>query len=122
MSEVREWSRVQSSYLKIDEIGEENVSFSCSASQNATKREEDEHEVFKALESAWITSRQLEAGRREMSQNVFRGGQIWVHIFRENPITVRPTKTRMGSGKGLPEYWVAVVKPAKILYEVRGVP
>ncbi|KAI5406253.1 hypothetical protein KIW84_052844 [Lathyrus oleraceus] len=76
----------------------------------------------KALEPAWITSRQLEAGRREMSRNVRRGGQIWVRIFPDKPVTVRPTETRMGSGKGSPEYWVAVVKPGKILYEMGGVP
>ncbi|OIW20051.1 hypothetical protein TanjilG_32007 [Lupinus angustifolius] len=68
--------------------------------------------ALQALEPAWITSRQIEAGRRAMSRNVRRGGQIWVRIFPDKPITVRPTETRMGSGKGSPEYWVAVVKPA----------
>ncbi|CAL5180128.1 unnamed protein product [Lathyrus oleraceus] len=68
--------------------------------------------ALQALEPAWITSRQLEAGRRAMSRNVRRGGQIWVRIFPDKPVTVRPTETRMGSGKGSPEYWVAVVKPA----------
>ncbi|KAF1876880.1 hypothetical protein Lal_00033173 [Lupinus albus] len=76
---------------------------------------------IKALEPAWITSRQIEAGRRAMSRNVRRGGQIWVRIFPDKPITVRPTETRMGSGKGSPEYWVAVVKPGRILYEMGGV-
>ena len=74
--------------------------------------------ALQALEPAWITSRQLEAGRRAMSRNVRRGGQIWVRIFPDKPVTVRPTETRMGSGKGSPEYWVAVVKPGKILYEM----
>nr|YP_010176730.1 ribosomal protein L16 [Vicia costata]QSQ72476.1 ribosomal protein L16 [Vicia costata] len=78
--------------------------------------------ALQALEPAWITSRQLEAGRRAMSRNVRRGGQIWVRIFPDKPVTVRPTETRMGSGKGSPEYWVAVVKPGKILYEMGGVP
>ncbi|KAL4269653.1 50S ribosomal protein L14, chloroplastic-like [Arachis duranensis] len=68
--------------------------------------------ALQALEPAWITSRQIEAGRRAMSRNVRRGGQIWVRIFPDKPVTVRPTETRMGSGKGSPEYWVAVVKPA----------
>ncbi|MED6186241.1 ribosomal protein L16, L13, partial [Stylosanthes scabra] len=78
--------------------------------------------ALQALEPAWITSRQIEAGRRAMSRNVRRGGQIWVRIFPDKPVTVRPTETRMGSGKGFPEYWVAVVKPGKILYEMGGVP
>nr|YP_010042442.1 ribosomal protein L16 [Sphaerophysa salsula]QPB69672.1 ribosomal protein L16 [Sphaerophysa salsula] len=77
--------------------------------------------ALQALEPAWITSRQIEAGRRAMSRNVRRGGQIWVRIFPDKPVTVRPTETRMGSGKGSPEYWVAVVKPGKILYEMNGV-
>ncbi|XP_027339735.1 uncharacterized protein LOC113860577 [Abrus precatorius] len=74
--------------------------------------------ALQALEPAWITSRQIEAGRRAMSRNVRRGGQIWVRIFPDKPVTVRPTETRMGSGKGSPEYWVSVVKPGKILYEM----
>ncbi|XP_027333117.1 uncharacterized protein LOC113864381 [Abrus precatorius] len=74
--------------------------------------------IYGALEPAWITSRQIEAGRRAMSRNVRRGGQIWVRIFPDKPVTVRPTETRMGSGKGSPEYWVSVVKPGKILYEM----
>ncbi|KAG4208912.1 hypothetical protein ERO13_A03G162750v2, partial [Gossypium hirsutum] len=69
----------------------------------------------------YITSRQIEAGRRAMTRNVRRGGKIWVRIFPDKPITVRPTKIRMGSGKGSPEYWVAVVKPSRILYEMSGV-
>nr|CUR00026.1 rpl16 [Acacia acanthoclada subsp. glaucescens]CUR00115.1 rpl16 [Acacia acuaria]CUR06474.1 rpl16 [Acacia scalena] len=77
--------------------------------------------ALQALEPAWITSRQIEAGRRAMSRNARRGGKIWVRIFPDKPVTVRPTETRMGSGKGSPEYWVAVVKPGKILYEMGGV-
>src|SRR5690606_16609015 len=72
--------------------------------------------------NAWITSRQIEAGRRAMTRNVRRGGKIWVRIFPDKPVTVRPAETRMGSGKGSPEYWVAVVKPGNILYEMGGVP
>nr|YP_009890776.1 ribosomal protein L16 [Alyssum dasycarpum]YP_010895384.1 ribosomal protein L16 [Alyssum simplex]QKK37149.1 ribosomal protein L16 [Alyssum dasycarpum]WJZ19207.1 ribosomal protein L16 [Alyssum simplex] len=78
--------------------------------------------ALQTLEPAWITSRQIEAGRRAMTRNVRRGGKIWVRIFPDKPVTVRPAETRMGSGKGSPEYWVAVVKPGKILYEMGGVP
>nr|QXO89457.1 ribosomal protein L16 [Caesalpinia pulcherrima] len=77
--------------------------------------------ALQALEPTWITSRQIEAGRRAMSRNARRGGKIWVRIFPDKPVTVRPTETRMGSGKGSPEYWVAVVKPGRILYEMSGV-
>nr|YP_009250938.1 ribosomal protein L16 [Geranium incanum]AMY95949.1 ribosomal protein L16 [Geranium incanum] len=77
--------------------------------------------ALQALEPAWITSRQIEAGRRAMTRNVRRGGKIWVRIFPDKPVTVRSTETRMGSGKGSPEYWVAVVKPGRILYEMGGV-
>nr|YP_009896566.1 ribosomal protein L16 [Henophyton deserti]QKK43200.1 ribosomal protein L16 [Henophyton deserti] len=78
--------------------------------------------ALQTLEPAWITSRQIEAGRRAMTRNVRRGGKIWVRIFPDKPVTVRPAETRMGSGKGSPEYWVAVVKPGKILYEMGSVP
>nr|UDY69669.1 50S ribosomal protein L16 [Pseudogalium paradoxum] len=77
--------------------------------------------ALRALEPSWITSRQIEAGRRAMTRNVRRGGKIWVRIFPDKPVTVRPAETRMGSGKGSPEYWVAVVKPGRILYEMTGV-
>nr|QXO89540.1 ribosomal protein L16 [Cenostigma microphyllum]QXO89623.1 ribosomal protein L16 [Cenostigma pyramidale] len=77
--------------------------------------------ALQVLEPTWITSRQIEAGRRAMSRNARRGGKIWVRIFPDKPVTVRPTETRMGSGKGSPEYWVAVVKPGRILYEMGGV-
>nr|UGV24064.1 ribosomal protein L16 [Wikstroemia indica]UGV24142.1 ribosomal protein L16 [Wikstroemia nutans] len=77
--------------------------------------------ALQALEPAWITSRQIEAGRRAMTRNIRRGGKIWVRIFPDKPVTVRPMETRMGSGKGSPEYWVAVVNPGKILYEMGGV-
>nr|WEV85521.1 ribosomal protein L16 [Cymbidium longibracteatum] len=74
--------------------------------------------ALQALEPAWITARQIEAGRRAMTRYARRGGKIWVRIFPDKPVTVRPTETRMGSGKGSPEYWVSVVKP---LYEMSGV-
>jgi len=77
--------------------------------------------ALQALEPAWITARQIEAGRRAMTRNARRGGKIWVRIFPDKPVTIRTTETRMGSGKGDPKYWVAVVKPGKILYEMGGV-
>nr|YP_009925720.1 ribosomal protein L16 [Incarvillea compacta]QNH82812.1 ribosomal protein L16 [Incarvillea compacta] len=77
--------------------------------------------ALQALEPAWMTSRQIEAGRRAITRNARRGGKIWVRIFPDKPVTVRSTETRMGSGKGNPEYWVAVVKPGRILYEMGGV-
>ncbi|KAL0903058.1 hypothetical protein M5K25_028242 [Dendrobium thyrsiflorum] len=77
--------------------------------------------ALQALEPAWITARQIEAGRRAMTRYARRGGKIWVRIFPDKPVTVRPTETRMGSGKGSPEYWVSVVKPGRRLYEMSGV-
>ncbi len=76
---------------------------------------------LQALEPAWITSRQIEAARRAMSRSIRRGGQIWIRIFPDKPVTARPAETRMGSGKGAPEFWVAVVKPGRILFEITGV-
>nr|YP_009668015.1 ribosomal protein L16 [Jubula hutchinsiae]QCW58790.1 ribosomal protein L16 [Jubula hutchinsiae] len=77
--------------------------------------------ALQALEPAWITSRQIEAGRRAITRYARRGGKLWIRIFPDKPITVRPAETRMGSGKGSPEFWVAVVKPGKIIYEINGV-
>uniref|UniRef100_UPI0030FE1536 ribosomal protein L16 n=1 Tax=Dactylicapnos scandens TaxID=1406284 RepID=UPI0030FE1536 len=77
--------------------------------------------ALQALEPAWITSRQIEAGRRAMTRYARRGGKVWVRIFPDKPVTIRATETRMGSGKGSPEYWVSVVKPGRILYEMVGV-
>ena len=77
--------------------------------------------ALQVLEPAWITAIQIEAGRRAMTRYARRGGKIWVRIFPDKPVTIRPTETRMGSGKGSPEYWVAVVKPGRILYEMSGV-
>jgi len=77
---------------------------------------------LQALEPHWITSRQIESGRRAMTRYIRRGGKIWIRIFPDKPVTMRPAETRMGSGKGNPEYWVAVVKPGRIIYEIAGVP
>lgn len=77
---------------------------------------------LKALEPAWITSNQIEAARVAMTRFIKRGGQVWVKIFPDKPVTKKPAETRMGSGKGSPEYWVAVVKPGRILFEIAGVP
>ncbi|MDD3692553.1 MAG: 50S ribosomal protein L16 [Oscillospiraceae bacterium] len=74
-----------------------------------------------ALEPAWITSNQIEAARIAMTRYVRRGGQVWIKIFPDKPVTEKPAETRMGSGKGSPEYWVAVVKPGRILFEMGGV-
>ena len=73
-------------------------------------------------EPAWITSRQIEAARRAMTRYVKRGGKIWIRIFPDKPATKKPAETRMGSGKGAPDHWVAVVKPGRILFEMSGVP
>jgi len=78
--------------------------------------------ALQALEPCWLTGRQIEAGRRVISRITKRGGQIWIHPFPDKPVTFRPAETRMGSGKGTPEYWIAVVKPGQILYEIKGVP
>jgi large subunit ribosomal protein L16 len=78
--------------------------------------------ALQAQEPAWITSRQIEAGRRAITRYIRRGGKIWIRIFPDKPITMRPAETRMGSGKGNPEFWVAVVKPGRILFEIAGVP
>ena len=77
---------------------------------------------LQALEPAWITSRQIEASRRAMTRYIRRGGKIWIRIFPDKPVTMRPAETRMGSGKGAPEFWVAVVKPGRIMFEITGVP
>ena len=74
-----------------------------------------------ALEPAWVTANQIEAARIAMTRYVKRGGQVWIKIFPDKPITEKPAETRMGSGKGSPEYWVAVVKPGRIMFEMDGV-
>ena len=77
---------------------------------------------LKALEPGWVTSAQIEAARIAMTRHVKRGGKIWIRIFPDKPITKKPAETRMGKGKGAPEYWVSVVKPGRIIYEMAGVP
>jgi len=77
---------------------------------------------LQAVEPAWMTSRQIEAGRRTITRYTRRGGKLWIRVFPDRAITVRPAETRMGSGKGAPEYWVAIVKPGRVLYEINGVP
>ena len=74
-----------------------------------------------ATEPAWITSNQIEAARIAMTRHTKRGGQVWIKIFPDKPITSKPAETRMGSGKGSPEYWVAVVKPGRVMFEIAGV-
>lgn len=77
---------------------------------------------LQAVEAAWITNRQIEAARIAMTRYIKRGGKVWIKIFPDRPITAKPAETRMGSGKGTPEYWVAVVKPGRVMFELAGVP
>ncbi|MGB2925635.1 MAG: 50S ribosomal protein L16 [Limnothrix sp.] len=77
--------------------------------------------ALQAIEPSWITARQIEAARRAMTRYIKRGGKIWIRIFPDKPITMRPAETRMGSGKGNPEFWVAVVKPGRVMFEMNGV-
>jgi large subunit ribosomal protein L16 len=77
---------------------------------------------LQALEAAWITARQIEAARITISRTIKRGGKVWITIFPDKPVTMKPAETRMGSGKGNPEFWVAVVKPGRVLFELAGVP
>ncbi len=79
------------------------------------------HYGLKALEPAWITARQIEAARIAMTRHIKRGGKVWIRIFPDKPVTQKPAETRMGKGKGTPEYWVAVIKPGRILFELEGV-
>lgn len=78
--------------------------------------------ALQATEPCWLTARQIEAARRAMTRYVRRGGKIWIRVFPDKPVTMRPAETRMGSGKGNPEFWVAVVKPGRIVFEIAGVP
>ena len=77
---------------------------------------------IQAMEPGWVTSNQIEAARVALTRYTRRGGQVWIKIFPDKPITEKPAETRMGSGKGSPEYWVAVVKPGRVLFEIKGVP
>jgi large subunit ribosomal protein L16 len=76
---------------------------------------------IQALESGWITARQIEAARIAMTRHVKRGGKVWIRVFPDKPVTQKPAETRMGSGKGNPEFWVSVVKPGRIMFELAGV-
>ncbi len=77
---------------------------------------------LQATEPAWITDRQIEAARVALTRYIKRGGKVWIRIFPDKPVTKKPAETRMGSGKGAPEFWVAVVKPGRVMFEVAGVP
>jgi large subunit ribosomal protein L16 len=76
---------------------------------------------LKALEPAWVTARQIEAARRAITHHLKRGGKVWIRIFPDHAVTAKPAETRMGSGKGAPDHWIAVVKPGRVLFEVAGV-
>ena len=76
---------------------------------------------LKALEPGWVTNRQIEAARVALTRSLKRGGKVWIRVFPDKPVTKKPAETRMGKGKGAPEFWVAVVKPGRILYEMEGV-
>ena len=76
---------------------------------------------IKALEPAWLTNKQIEAARVALTRHIKRGGKVWIRIFPDKPVTVKPAETRLGKGKGAPEYWVAVVKPGRVLFELEGV-
>src|SRR6266705_2909505 len=77
---------------------------------------------IKALEAGWVTNRQIEAARIAMTRKIKRGGKVWINVFPDKPVTAKPAETRMGSGKGSPEGWVAVVKPGRVMFELAGVP
>ena len=77
---------------------------------------------IQALEPGWITNRQIEAARRAMTHHIKRGGRIWIRVFPDKPVTKKPAEVRMGSGKGAPDHWVAVVKPGRVMFEMSGVP
>ena len=76
---------------------------------------------LKAMEPAWITNKQIEAARVALTRHIKRGGKVWIRIFPDKPVTVKPAETRMGKGKGNPEYWVAVIKPGRVLFELEGI-
>ena len=77
---------------------------------------------LKALEDAWVSNRQIEAARIAMTRKIKRGGKVWINVFPDKPVTQKPAETRMGSGKGSPEQWVAVIKPGRVMFELAGVP
>ena len=77
---------------------------------------------IQALENGWVTNRQIEAARIAMTRKIRRGGKVWINVFPDKPVTQKPAETRMGSGKGAPEHWVAVIKPGRVMFELAGVP
>jgi large subunit ribosomal protein L16 len=77
---------------------------------------------IKSLDTGWVTNRQIEAARIAMTRKIKRGGKVWINVFPDKPVTQKPAETRMGSGKGNPEHWVAVVKPGRVMFELAGVP
>jgi large subunit ribosomal protein L16 len=77
---------------------------------------------LKSLEAGWLTNRQIEAARIAMTRKIKRGGKVWINLFPDKPVSQKPAETRMGSGKGAPEHWVAVVKPGRVMFELAGVP
>jgi len=77
---------------------------------------------LKSLEAGWVTNRQIEAARIAMTRKIRRGGKVWINVFPDKPVTQKPAETRMGSGKGAPEHWVAVIKPGRVMFELAGVP
>ena len=77
---------------------------------------------IKAMECGWVTNRQIEAARIAMTRKIKRGGKVWINVFPDKPVSQKPAETRMGSGKGAPEHWVAVVKPGRVMFELAGVP
>ena len=91
------------------------------ASKGGTRVQWGEYGL-KALEAGWVTNRQIEAARIAMTRKIRRGGKVWITIFPDKPVTQKPAETRMGSGKGSPEHWVAVVKPGRVMFELAGVP
>jgi large subunit ribosomal protein L16 len=77
---------------------------------------------IKSLDNGWVTNRQIEAARIAMTRKIKRGGKVWINVFPDKPVSQKPAETRMGSGKGAPEHWVAVVKPGRVMFELSGVP
>ena len=90
-------------------------------SKGGTRVEFGEYGI-KALETGWVTNRQIEAARIAMTRKIKRGGKVWINVFPDKPVTQKPAETRMGSGKGSPEGWVAVIKPGRVMFELAGVP
>ncbi len=93
----------------------------CGLSKGATKIDFGEYGM-KAMEAAWVTARQIEAARVALTRCLKRGGKVWIRVFPDKPVTKKAAETRMGKGKGAPEFWVAVVKPGRVMFEIEGVP